>query len=110
MAGLDLATRVSTLNRYEWNEAVSACSPSELVDDPAAPTYHVVAFDFGIKRNILRRLVHVGARVTVVPASTTAEDVLALKPDGVFLSNGPGDPEPLQFQAAASFLRNKSCT
>ena len=100
MAGLDLATRVSTLNRYEWNEAVSACSPSELVDDPAAPTYHVVAFDFGIKRNILRRLVHVGARVTVVPASTTAEDVLALKPDGVFLSNGPGDPEPLQFQAA----------
>ena len=100
MAGLDLATRVSTLNRYEWNEAVSACSPSELVDDPVAPTYHVVAFDFGIKRNILRRLVHVGARVTVVPASTTAEDVLALKPDGVFLSNGPGDPEPLQFQAA----------
>ena len=100
MAGLDLATRVSTLTRYEWNEAVSACSPSELVDDPAAPTFHVVAFDFGIKRNILRRLVHVGARVTVVPASTTAEDVLALKPDGVFLSNGPGDPEPLQFQAA----------
>ena len=100
MAGLDLATRVSTLNRYEWNEAVSACSPSELVDDPAPPTYHVVAFDFGIKRNILRRLVHVGARVTVVPASTTAEDVLALQPDGVFLSNGPGDPEPLQFQAA----------
>ncbi len=100
MAGLDLATRVSTLNRYEWNEAVSACSPSELVDDPAAPTFHVVAFDFGIKRNILRRLVHVGGRVTVVPASTTAEDVLALKPDGVFLSNGPGDPEPLQFQAA----------
>ena len=100
MAGLDLATRVSTLTRYEWNEAVSACSPSELVDSPAAPVHHVVAFDFGIKRNILRRLVHVGARVTVVPASTKAEDVLALKPDGVFLSNGPGDPEPLQFQAA----------
>ncbi len=65
----------------------------------AEPWCHVVAYDFGIKRNILRRLVHVGARVTVVPALTPAEDVLALKPDGVFLSNGPGDPEPLQFQA-----------
>jgi carbamoyl-phosphate synthase small subunit len=60
----------------------------------------VVAYDYGIKRNILRRLVHVGCRVTVVPAVTTAEDVQALAPDGVFLSNGPGDPEPLQFQAA----------
>jgi carbamoyl-phosphate synthase small subunit len=59
----------------------------------------VVAYDYGIKRNILRRLVQVGARVTVVPASTSAEDVLALNPDGVFLSNGPGDPEPLEFQA-----------
>jgi carbamoyl-phosphate synthase small subunit len=100
MTGLDLATRVSTLQRYEWNEAVSACSPSELIDDPAAQTHHVVAFDYGIKRNILRRLVQVGARVTVVPATTSAEDVLALKPDGVFLSNGPGDPEPLEYQAA----------
>ena len=60
---------------------------------------HVVAYDYGIKRNILRRLVQVGARVTVVPALTSAEDVLALNPDGVFLSNGPGDPEPLEFQA-----------
>jgi carbamoyl-phosphate synthase small subunit len=59
-----------------------------------------VAYDFGIKRNILRCLVQVGCQVTVVPASTAAEDVLALKPDGVFLSNGPGDPEPLQQQAA----------
>jgi carbamoyl-phosphate synthase small subunit len=58
-----------------------------------------VAYDFGIKHNILRRLVHVGCRVTVVPALTSAEDVLALKPDGVFLSNGPGDPEPLVEQA-----------
>jgi carbamoyl-phosphate synthase small subunit len=63
------------------------------------PFCHVVAYDYGIKRNILRRLVTVGARVTVVPAMTSAEDVLALKPDGVFLSNGPGDPEPLEFQA-----------
>jgi carbamoyl-phosphate synthase small subunit len=60
----------------------------------------VVAYDFGIKRNILRRLVQVGCRVTVVPALTSAEDVLALKPDGVFLSNGPGDPEPLHTQIA----------
>ncbi len=59
----------------------------------------MVAYDYGIKRNILRRLVQVGARVTVVPALTSSEDVLALKPDGVFLSNGPGDPEPLQYQA-----------
>ena len=56
----------------------------------------MVAYDYGIKRNILRRLVQVGSRVTVVPAGTSAEDVLALKPDGVFLSNGPGDPEPLE--------------
>jgi carbamoyl-phosphate synthase small subunit len=63
------------------------------------PWCHVVAYDYGIKRNILRRLVQVGARVTVVPALTSAEDALALKPDGVFLSNGPGDPEPLQYQA-----------
>ncbi len=63
---------------------------------PRAAAYHVVAYDFGIKRNILRRLVHVGCRVTVVPSLTSAEDVLALKPDGIFLSNGPGDPEPLR--------------
>ena len=100
MAGLDLATRVSTRERYEWNQGVEACSPSEDVPAPAPVRCHVVAFDLGIKRNILRRLVQVGCRVTVVPANTTAEDVLALKPDGVFLSNGPGDPEPLEAQAA----------
>jgi len=60
----------------------------------------VVAYDFGIKRNILRRLTHAGCQVTVVPASASAEDVLALNPDGVFLSNGPGDPEPLEYQAS----------
>ncbi len=100
MTGRELATRVSTPTPYRWTESVTACSPSELVDQSAAPIHHVVAFDFGIKHNILRRLVHIGARVTVVPATTTAEDVLALKPHGVFLSNGPGDPEPLAFQAA----------
>jgi carbamoyl-phosphate synthase small subunit len=99
MAGFDLATRVSTPSSYTWDQSVAPCSPSEPVS-PASETWcHVVAYDFGIKRNILRRLVQVGARVTVVPALTTAEDVLALNPDGVFLSNGPGDPEPLQFQA-----------
>ncbi len=99
MAGLDLATRVSTASSYSWDQPVAACSPSEPLAKPAEQFCHVVAFDYGIKRNILRRLVHVGARVTVVPALTPAEDVLALNPDGVFLSNGPGDPEPLEFQA-----------
>jgi carbamoyl-phosphate synthase small subunit len=98
MAGLDLASRVSTAEPYGWDKPVAPCSPSELVPAAAAPRFHVVAYDFGIKRNILRRLVQVGCRVTVVPALTSAEDVLALKPDGVFLSNGPGDPEPLRTQ------------
>jgi carbamoyl-phosphate synthase small subunit len=98
MAGLDLATRVSTTSSYAWDKSVEVCSPSDQMAPAAEPWCHVVAYDFGIKRNILRRLVHVGARVTVVPALTSAEDVLALKPDGIFLSNGPGDPEPLQFQ------------
>ena len=100
MAGLDLATRVSTRTPYTWDQGVEACSPSEPLGASAEPRYHVIAYDFGIKRNILRRLVYSGCRVTVVPALTSAEDVLALKPDGVFLSNGPGDPEPLQAQVA----------
>ena len=100
MAGLDLATRVTTREPYAWSEPVEPCSPSELVPAPAEARHHVVAYDFGIKRNILRRLVHAGCRVTVVPAGAAASDVLALKPDGVFLSNGPGDPEPLAAQAA----------
>jgi carbamoyl-phosphate synthase small subunit len=98
MAGLDLATRVSTREAYQWTQSVDACSPSEFVGQAAEQKFHVVAYDFGIKRNILRRLVHSGCRVTVVPALTSAEDVLGLKPDGVFLSNGPGDPEPLRAQ------------
>jgi len=99
MAGLDLATRVSTAQSYDWKQGLVRCSPSELEGADAEIRHHVVAYDFGIKRNILRRLVHSGCRVTVVPAGTTAEDVLDLKPDGVFLSNGPGDPEPLDYQA-----------
>jgi len=98
MAGLDLASRVSTPNSYHWIEPVGPCSPSEVMAAPPAQRHHVVAYDFGIKHNILRRLVSSGCRVTVVPALTSAADVLALNPDGVFLSNGPGDPEPLTTQ------------
>jgi len=100
MAGLDLATRVSTAQPYKWTKSVEPCGPSEVMARTADPLHHVVAFDHGIKHNILRRLVHAGCRVTVVPSLTTADDVLALKPDGVFLSNGPGDPEPLTGQIA----------
>ncbi|MBS1875291.1 MAG: glutamine-hydrolyzing carbamoyl-phosphate synthase small subunit [Acidobacteria bacterium] len=100
MAGLELATRVSTASSYEWARGIEGGSPSELNGAPAPITRHVVAYDYGIKHNILRRLVHTGCRVTVAPATTSAEDVLALNPDGVFLSNGPGDPEPLEYQAA----------
>lgn len=100
MAGLDLATKVSTPGQYAWSEGVVRCSPSDLEGPAEEIRHHVVAYDFGIKRNILRRLVHAGSRVTVVPAGTSAANVLALKPNGVFLSNGPGDPEPLTAQAA----------
>jgi carbamoyl-phosphate synthase small subunit len=100
MTGMDLATRVTTRSSYEWSEGVEPVSESERLIDSAPPEFHVVAYDLGIKRNILRKLVQSGTRVTVVPAGTTAEDVLDLAPDGVFLSNGPGDPEPLEFQVA----------
>ena len=94
MAGRDLATAVSTQQRYLWTEPTSPLGAS-----PEVPQrYHVVAYDYGIKRNILRRLALEGCRVTVVPALTNAEEVLALEPDGIFLSNGPGDPEPLEAQ------------
>jgi carbamoyl-phosphate synthase small subunit len=86
MEGLDLATRVTTREAYTWG-------------DPAA-RYHIVAYDFGIKRNILRLFSEHGCRVTVVPAETSAEDVLAMNPDGVFLSNGPGDPAAVEYAAA----------
>ena len=100
MAGRDLASLVSTAQSYQWRGGVSPVSESEIVSAEVAPRFHVVAYDFGIKRNILRRLAHVGCELTVVPAGTSAEDVMSLKPDGVFLSNGPGDPEPLGYQAA----------
>jgi carbamoyl-phosphate synthase small subunit len=88
MAGQDLTGRVSTGSRYEWSECSGAWSLA-----PRKPAkHHVVAIDFGVKRNILRCLVDAGCKVTVVPSTTTADEVLALAPDGVFLSNGPGDP------------------
>jgi len=108
MAGQELASRVSCNQRYAWQDgavdvdAISAnvargASPSDLPPTAAAgsPSHRVVAYDYGIKRNILRLLVNHGCDVTVVPANTSAEDVLSLKPGGVFLSNGPGDPEPI---------------
>ncbi len=100
MVGLDLASRVTTPTRYEWNQAsepLAAHQPH--AGGLLAARFHVVAFDYGIKQNILRRLADAGCRSTVVPAKTTPEQVLELKPDGVFLSNGPGDPEPLDYAA-----------
>ena len=95
MTGLNLVSRVSTDRSYEWFEGIAPVSSSDKAAPAASTRFHVVAYDYGIKRNILRHLVHLGSRVTVVPANATAEDVMSLKPDGVFLSNGPGDPEPL---------------
>jgi carbamoyl-phosphate synthase small subunit len=113
MVGLDLASRVTTASRYEWAKPSarlwdSGPSTGDAASDagtpnpePRTPRFHVVAYDYGIKQNILRRLVDIGSRVTVVPAATSAADVLDLKPDGVFLSNGPGDPEPVEYAARA---------
>jgi carbamoyl-phosphate synthase small subunit len=100
MVGLDLATRVTTLWRYRWTEPTRNIFKESQPKEPPA-RFHVVAYDYGIKQNILRKLVDVGCRVTVVPAMTSAEEVLTLEPDGVFLSNGPGDPEPLGYAAKA---------
>ena len=99
MTGQNLVSKVTTNNSYTWTEGIEPVSVSDKLPHPDAPQNHVVAYDYGIKRNILRNLVQVGSRVTVVPSDVSSEDVLALKPDGVFLSNGPGDPEPLERQA-----------
>ena len=98
MDGTDLARVVSTKQRYSWNQGPIVTYPAQATKelDPES-ALHVVAYDYGIKQNILRMLVDQGCNVTVVPAETSAEDVLALKPDGVFLSNGPGDPEPVTY-------------
>jgi carbamoyl-phosphate synthase small subunit len=98
MDGTDLAKVVSTKQRYIWDVGERSHEPTEVVGvKDAPPRFEVVAYDYGIKHNILRKLRAEGCRVTVVPAETSSEDVLALKPDGIFLSNGPGDPEPCRY-------------
>ncbi|MDX2073975.1 MAG: glutamine-hydrolyzing carbamoyl-phosphate synthase small subunit [Alphaproteobacteria bacterium] len=92
MKGLELAADVTTKKTYEWKEPLWQLSPSTEYRVPST-AFHVVAMDFGIKHNILRNLAEVGCRVTVVPAKTSAKEILGLAPDGIFLSNGPGDPE-----------------
>ena len=98
LAGMDLAKVVTVASHYDWNEAEWTLKGYQ----PApAPKYHVVAYDFGVKRNILRMLASRGCKVTVVPAQTPAAEVLECNPDGVFLSNGPGDPEPCDYAIGA---------
>ena len=100
LKGMDLAKVVSTKERYQWNDG-SIWQDGVRQSLRPQQRLHVVAFDFGIKRNILRLLADAGCRVTVVPAQTPASEVLALEPDGVFLSNGPGDPEPCDYAITA---------
>jgi carbamoyl-phosphate synthase small subunit len=100
MVGLDLASRVTTRTQYAWSEPSAEIATGRAGERPPVH-FHVVAYDYGIKQNILRKLVDAGCSVTVVPAETSARDALALKPDGIFLSNGPGDPEPVTYAARA---------
>jgi carbamoyl-phosphate synthase small subunit len=100
LAGMDLAKVVSVAAAYEWTEA--EWTLGEGYGKCSAPRFHVVAFDYGIKRNILRMLAERGCKVTVLPAQSSAADALALNPDGIFLSNGPGDPEPCDYAIAAT--------
>jgi len=100
LKGMDLAKVVSTKNSFEWNHGSWELGKGYAENQTDLP-FHVVAYDFGAKRNILRMLVDRGCRLTVVPAQTSAADVIAMKPDGVFLSNGPGDPEPCDYAIAA---------
>ncbi|MGZ5084380.1 MAG: glutamine-hydrolyzing carbamoyl-phosphate synthase small subunit, partial [Usitatibacter sp.] len=99
MAGQDLAKVVSIGKAYDWNGSLWALGTGYKTD--GAAKYHVVAYDYGVKHNILRHLAERGCKVTVLPAQATARDALALKPDGIFLSNGPGDPEPCGYAISA---------
>ncbi|MGH2542434.1 MAG: glutamine-hydrolyzing carbamoyl-phosphate synthase small subunit [Ardenticatenaceae bacterium] len=101
LAGVDLVRGVTCEESYHWQEA-SDPAWITAADMPKAHPYHVVAYDFGLKRNILRRLAAHGCRVTVVPATTPAAEVLAFEPDGIFLSNGPGDPAALAYAVEAT--------
>jgi carbamoyl-phosphate synthase small subunit len=96
IVGRDLVREVIPDRPFEWHDGFTSRFAADM-PAPRPTTHHVVAMDFGMKWNILRCLVRVGCRVTVVPGTTSAADVLALKPDGIFLSNGPGDPEPLDY-------------
>ena len=100
LAGMDLARTVSTEAAYEWREGEWRLGQG--MAPPAAPRFHVVAFDFGVKHNILRMLAERGCRVTVIPARSSAAAALALRPDGIFLSNGPGDPAPCEYAISAA--------
>ena len=100
LKGMDLAKEVTTDSQYEWKQGSWTLADGLPADSTDLPR-HVVAYDFGVKSNILRMLVDRGCRLTVVPAQTPAADVLAMKPDGVFLSNGPGDPEPCDYAIKA---------
>ncbi|MCY7306335.1 MAG: glutamine-hydrolyzing carbamoyl-phosphate synthase small subunit [Rhodoferax sp.] len=105
MVGLDLARVVTTFTPYEWTQtewSLGRVGSTPSFGEQTNPRHHVVAYDFGVKRNILRMLAQRGCSVTVVPATTDADAVLALRPDGVFLSNGPGDPEPCAYAVAAT--------
>jgi carbamoyl-phosphate synthase small subunit len=104
LTGLDLAQEVTTDAPYEWTQGTWSLTrglAAPLASDDDALRLHVVAYDFGIKRNILRMLVDHGCRITVVPARTPAAEVIEMRPDGVFLSNGPGDPEPCDYAIVA---------
>jgi carbamoyl-phosphate synthase small subunit len=107
MDGTDLAKAVTTSSIYEFdsederNQSGNSFLPNSFIKNEKVPKLNVVAYDFGIKHNILRMLTRENCRVTVVPAQTSADDVLAMKPDGVFLSNGPGDPEPVDYAVKA---------
>ncbi len=100
IAGMDLAKFVTTEDRYQWCHGVTFGRKPRVLSRRIAP-YHVVAYDFGIKRNILRLLSDLDCRMTVVPATTSSDEALALNPDGIFLSNGPGDPEPCDYAIEA---------
>jgi carbamoyl-phosphate synthase small subunit len=108
IAGMDLARSVTTKDVYQWRQGTNFGHKRQALSHFMKP-YKVVAYDFGIKRNILRLLTDLGCQLTVVPAKTTAEEVLSLNPDGIFLSNGPGDPEPCDYAISAirTFLELK---